>query len=362
MTRLSHPYHMYDHIQESPEAFRKTARRVLSEGRDFVSEVTRRRRLYLAGIGTSHHAVLLARYLLRPLEAGRTIEAFHSFDFSLYPPPLGPDVCLWTVSHRGTKTYSVHATQLVKDRGGLTALITGNGSSQENTAFADAVFRTVPQEQSSAHTVSFFGAMGALSALALLTCRAAGETASFDERAITEAVPDALQAALSLEGEASALASRFIQVRRIWLVGAGPGAVTAREIALKIKETSYLPAEGMSVEEIMHGPFQSSSGDDLFVIVAAASRGLERLRAFGSQVEAIGGKRLVLTDQGGDWPDAPGLERMTVPRLPTPFSVLASQIPLLLFTYHLSLTRGTDPDGFRLEDPRFLEASKRADL
>jgi len=362
MVRRAHPYHMYDHILSSPRAFGDTARRVLDEEADFARDMSRHRRLYLAGIGTSHHATLMAQYLLRPLEDTRSVRSVHSMDFCLFPPPVGTDTCLVTVSHRGSKGFSVRATQLVRERGGLTALVTGQGDDPPNAAYADRVIRTVPQEQSSAHTMSFFGSMGALSALARLVCQSAGVAPPVADTTLTEEVPLALEAALHLEGEASRLASRHLLRRRIWLLGAGPGAVLAREIALKIKETSYILADGMSVEELMHGPFQAAEPDDLFVMIAPDAPGTDRIRAFSSQVEAIGAPMLILTDHPEEWDGTGEAETLKVPALPSPFWALASQIPLLLFTYHLALAKGTDPDGFRLEDKRFLEASQRVPL
>lgn len=236
-TRREHPYHMHDAIQAQPEAFAHAVERNESNAEDFVSEVASCRRLFLVGIGTSHHAVMVGEHLFRAFGGGVDVRTVHSFDFALYGPELGPDDCVVAISHRGTKRYTALALQRAGEAGCRTALVTGEGDAEMPEV--DLLFRTVAQEKSAAHTVSYTSAIAVLALLAgRLGRRRTGEE-TLDAGLLRDEVPAAMRETLGLEGEVAELAGEHLGRRRIWLVGGGPGAVTATEMALKIKETSY---------------------------------------------------------------------------------------------------------------------------
>jgi len=152
----------------------------------------------------------------------------------------------------------------------------------------------------------------------------------------------------------AALAREHAGRRRIWLLGGGPGAVTATETALKIKETSYLQAEGMPTETMLHGPFQCVEADDLFVLIAPSGAARDRTLEVAELIDEVGAPYLILSDETTEAPRAAGVLR--VPEVPEPFSALSCVVPLQLFSYHLALARGTNPDTFRVDDPRFARA------
>ena len=136
---------------------------------------------------------------------------------------------------------------------------------------------------------------------------------------------------------------------------ARPSAVTARETALKIKETSYLQAEGMPTETMLHGPFQCVEADDLFVLIAPSGAARERTLEVAELVEEVGAPYVIFGDDTTEIRStAAGVLR--VPEVPEPFSALSCLVPLQLFAYHLTLARGTNPDSFRGDDPRFARA------
>src|ERR671921_301576 len=351
--RSSHPYHMYDAIQAQPEAFVRAIERNGEAVDDLASRVASCDRIFLAGIGTSHHASLVGEHLMRAYGGGTDVRAVHSFDLALYGPELRQEDCVVAASHRGAKRYTALALEQAREKGCPTALITGEAGSGEGRA--DTVFRTVAQERSPAHTVSYTSAVGVLALLAGRVGYHRTGSATLPDELLREEIPEALRAALGKEEEMAALAREHVGRRRIWLLGGGPSAVTARETALKIKETSYLQAEGMPTETMLHGPFQCVEADDLFILVAPSGAAVERTLEVAELVEEVGAPYLVVGDETTeDQPGAAGVVR--VPVVPEPFSALGCLVPLQLFTYHLALERGTNPDTFRVDDPRFARA------
>jgi glucosamine--fructose-6-phosphate aminotransferase (isomerizing) len=348
--RSRHPYHMYGAIFAQPEAFARVIEKNGAAADEFAAGASSCGRLFLVGIGTSYHAARIGEYLLREY-GGLDARAVHSFDFALYGPELAPGDCVVALSHRGTKRYTAQALQRAIEAGCRTALVTGEGGSV--SVRADPVFRTVAQEGSAAHTVSHTAAISVLAHLAgrIGYHRTGSET--LDEAFLRSELPAALGAALGAESRVEILAHEHLGRRRIWIVGGGPGAVVAEEIALKIKETSYLQAEGMSTETMLHGPFQCVEAEDLFVLVAPAGAAQERTLEVAELAAEIGGSCLVVGDGSVDRGRA---EVVGVPEVPEPFSALTCLLPLQLFTYHLALARGTNPDNFRADDPRFARA------
>jgi glutamine---fructose-6-phosphate transaminase (isomerizing) len=257
------------------------------------------------------------------------------------------------VSHRGAKRYTALALERAREKGCPTALITGEAGSGEGRA--DAVFRTVAQERSPAHTVSYTTAVALLALLAGRVGYHRTGSATLPYELLREELPEVLRTALGTEEEVAALAREHVGRRRIWLLGGGPSAVTATETALKIKETSYIQAEGMSTETMLHGPFQCVEADDLFILIAPSGAARERTLEVAELVEEVGAPYVIFGDEAtGARPAAAGVLR--VPEVPEPFSALTCIVSLQLFAYHLALVRGTNPDSFRGDDPRFARA------
>jgi glucosamine--fructose-6-phosphate aminotransferase (isomerizing) len=355
--RTAHPFYMYEAMREQPAAFASVAERAAAAAEGMAGRLAACDRLYLVGIGTSYHAALAGEHLVRAYGGGVPVQAAHAFDFALYGPPLGPRDAVITVTHRGTKRYTLDALTRARRAGCPTVVITGGGP--DDRAAADLILHTVEQERTAAHTVSYAGAVAALAAVAAQVGAARLGRRALAPSVLSDDVPAALRGALALEDQIAERARALAAVPRTWLVGGGPGAIAAVEGALKIKETSYATAEGMSAEAMLHGPFQSTGPDDLFLLVAQTGPARTRVADVGAAAAEIGA-RVILVDDGGE-PAAAGRPagRWTVPAVPEPFTALTCAVPLQLLAYHFALARGTNPDGFRLEDPRFAKAYRR---
>jgi len=359
--RTGHPFFMHEAIHGQPEAFAQVVARVEASAEPSLSRLASCARLFLLGIGTSHHAAQIGEHLVRTYGGGLPAHAVHAFDFALYGPPLDPRDVVVGVSHRGAKRYTAAALARAREAGCGTVLITGEGGAP-NRAQADATFETVPQERSSAHTISYTGAVAALASLAdQIGGRRTGHR-PLGRPFLQDGVPAALRRALETEARVAALARAHAGRRRIWLAGGGPGAVTAQEIALKIKETSYRQAEGMSVETMLHGPFQCAEPEDLFILIAPGGAAQRRVAELAGSVREIGAGLVVVGDGTAATPRDARTEWCTVPPVPEPLAALTCVVPLQLFAYHLALALGTNPDGFRLHDPRFARAYAQVTL
>lgn len=351
--RTQHPFHMYDAIMAQPQAWASIIQRIRPLTEQIAPRLAQAQRIFIVGIGTSFHAAEVGSHLFRHYGVAVPTRVMHSFDFSLYGPDLSSRDCVIVISHRGGKCYSLEAIKRAREAGCSTLLITGEGT-PSTLQYADVTIKTTEQDKSSAHTVSYTGAIAALSCLA--------EVLGQQQHAPTflqEEFPTILRACLETDGRMEALAKAHLKHRRIWIVGGGPSGITAPEIALKIKETSYLQAEGMPVEVMLHGPFQCVEPEDIFILIAPTGPAQARVIELAAMIKAVGAPSIVVSD-GTIQQDAVGV--CNVPPVPEPFTALTCLIPLQLFSYHLALARGTNPDGFRLEDPHFAQAMKLVQL
>lgn len=273
------------------------------------------RRLFVVGTGTSWHAANHAVWLFR--EAGVDAVPVQAMDAALYGLPVRPADAVLVLSHRNTKRFSSALIAQLGDADAPVVVIGGRGSPGVD-------IETVEQERSSAFTASHLGAL----------LRVAQLAQSLGAQLELEAVPAAVEAALQRELGVEP------PLRLLELTGAGPNQWTAAEGALKVRETSRVATEGLSVEQFFHGPAVAIDGRDTLVCLDGGGPGAERLAAVAGAAEACGARVHLFSETGLDEP-------LSV----FPLTVIVQRIAL-----ELAEALGTDPDAFGYDVPGRREA------
>jgi glucosamine--fructose-6-phosphate aminotransferase (isomerizing) len=348
--RQTHPFWMHEEILVQPDAVRG----VLAAQADSVARLAATLRgcgrVFLVGTGTSYHAAALATWIVQLENIPITALAVPAYDFVTYPIALRSDDAVIVISHRGTKQFTTQVLERACAAHVPAILVTGQGA-HEAPAGAE-VLRTCHQDRSPAHTVSY---TSALSLLALLLADVAGDARLRQE---VLALPALLAEALHGETAVREIAERYRNRQRIYFVGGGPHALTAREGALKVKETSYLISEGFATEQLLHGPLQAIDADDVIVAIAPAGPSLARLHDLFAAAAEIGAARIaIVSDQSLD-ADA----TIAIPSTRESLSPIVSTLAVQLFAYWSAVARGKNPDGFRSDDPRYERAKTRYQL
>jgi glucosamine--fructose-6-phosphate aminotransferase (isomerizing) len=282
---------------------------------------------------------------------GLRARAVHAFDLAEYPLDPGAAAAVVAITHRGASRHAIAALTQARAAGGVTAAIVGQGV--EAPAGADHVLRTVEQEASSCHTVSYTTSVAMLVALAA----AVGHD---DEAAYQlDALPDLLASLLGQEAWEE-LAARFGGRRRYWVVGGGPNAPTAYEGALKLGEAAWTPAIGLGCEQFLHGPWAAMEPDDLVVLVAPPGPSHARCRDVARVVAEVGAALIALVAE--DDRDIGGLaaETIALPPVAELLSPILAVVPLQLLAYHLAVKAGANPDTMRAEQPVYGRARATA--
>ncbi len=281
-----------------------------------AAETLRSRRIFAVGTGTSWHAANHAVWLLR--EAGVEAAAVQAMDAALYGLPARDGDAVLVLSHRNTKRFSSAVLEGLGQGGVPVVVVGGRGSPGVDV-------ETVDQERSAAFTASHLGALMRVAQVA----RALGAPLEG-----LQDVPEAVEAALARDLGVKPPA------RLLELTGAGPNQWTAAEGALKVRETSRVATEGLSVEQFFHGPSVAVDERDTLVCLDGRGPGAERLRAVAAAAEACGARVHVLSET----------------TLSEPLSVFPLTVCVQRIALELAEQLGTDPDAFGYDVPGRREA------
>ena len=346
--RREHPYFMHDAIMEQPRAVAEMLAKHADSVQTLGAALAGKRRVYLVGIGTSWHAALVAEHWFRHF-AGPSLEvqAWHSFEFWAYPPNLSRDDAVIVISHRGTKTYSFLSLELAKDQGTFTVAITSTEPGPR-IQVADVALSTIPSERSAAFTVSYTSALTVLAMLAVSVGGQRGNGAELAGR--LREIPQAMTRVLAGEETIRQAAQRFRGQDRFICAGWGPNTANTYEVALKMKESSAVDSEGLQIEQILHGPFCSVNGDCLVTLIAPPGPGYQRAQDIARAAAEVQAPVWALVQEGDTLLSELATEAFSLPVMPELWSPLAYVVPLQLFTYHLALARGFNPDLFQQDN------------
>jgi glucosamine--fructose-6-phosphate aminotransferase (isomerizing) len=350
----------YDHfmlkeIHEQPEALRQSiAGRVSRNGTirieelDALTETLRDvTRIELVACGSAYYASLVGAAALQDwtgLPARSTVGS----EFRYSPPPLDGKTLVIAVTQSGETADTIAPTRLAKSEGSPIIAVT-NTVGSAITREADAVvFLQAGPEIAVAASKTFVTQVTTLVILAAAIAKIRG---TFDEERERElaaallALPAAAQRAIDDSAEtADALARRYVNSRGFMFVGRGYTYPAALEGALKLKEISYVHAEGYAAGELKHGPISLLDAECPLVAIATRSSVYDKLISNVMEGRARDAKVIAVATAGD-----PQIERFAddvrwVPDTHEALSPVLAVIPLQLFAYHVAVARGTDVD------------------
>ncbi len=305
-------------------------------------------RIVMVACGTSYHAALTARYWLeRYLQV--SVEVDVASEYRYRDPVIGPDTWLITLSQSGETADTLEALRLFKshtpENFALTLCnVTGSSLDRESDG---SIALQAGAEVGVASTKAYTAQLAVLS---LLVLKMAAQNGVMDKDEVRQhlaalrQVVDGMHILLAQAAELEALCPLFEDIHGVLFLGRGPCYPLALEGALKLKEISYLHAEGYAAGEMKHGPIALIDSRLPVVVLAARQYHLQKVLSNLREVQARGAKVILLTDMAShEYPrdvDAvialPEGDYFTTP--------LYAAIPLQLLAYYVARSRGTDVD------------------
>ena len=304
-------------------------------------------RLSITACGTAFYAGLVAKYWFERF-ARLPVDIDIASEFRYREQPLAKGGLSIGVSQSGETADTLASLRYARSQGQTIAAVV-NVRESTIARESDVVLPTLAgPEIGVASTKAFTCQLAALAALALAAGKARGHVSAEDEaklvRAMSE-VPRMMSAALRLEPQIEALARDLAKVRHVLYLGRGTSYPIALEGALKLKEISYIHAEGYAAGELKHGPIALIDETMPVVVIAPYDRIFEKTVSNMQEVAARGGRIILVTDpKGRDAAAIDAIETLILPEMPSSITPLAYAVPVQLLAYHTAVFMGTDVD------------------
>lgn len=351
-------HHMLKEIFEQPEALENAMRGRLSEeeasahfgGLNLNARQLRRaERFIFTACGTSYHAALVGEYLFEEL-ARIPVEVEYASEFRYRNPPMERNTIVLAITQSGETADTLAALRESKRKGHPTlALCNVVGSTIAREADGGVYLHAGP-EIGVASTKAFSNQVCVLTMLALYLGRMRHISSTRGQRMIRElrALPDVLRRALGCHARVKRIAEKYHQVNNMLYLGRQFLFPAALEGALKLKEISYIHAEGYPAAEMKHGPIALVDEHTPSVFLIPGGGVFDKVMGNMEEIKARGGPIIAIAPEGDEEVSRYVMDCaddvIFVPQVPEYLQPLVTVIPLQLLAYHVALLRGCDVD------------------
>jgi glucosamine--fructose-6-phosphate aminotransferase (isomerizing) len=348
-------YFMLKEIYEQPQVIRDCMRGRMNAEKgwiklggisEFANRINNAKRIIITACGTSWHSGLIAEYLIEEL-ARIPVEVEYASEFRYRNPIVNEKDVVIAISQSGETADTLSAIQIAKDR---QALIYGIcnviGSSIARASHAGSYTHAGP-EIGVASTKAFSAQVTILTLLALQLAQSNGSISQSRMRQILyelESIPSKVEGALKTNDLIIEIAKKYKDAKNFLYLGRGLNFPVALEGALKLKEISYIHAEGYPAAEMKHGPIALIDENMPVVFIATNQSAHEKIVSNIQEVKARKGKVIAIVLEGDTVIRGLADEVIEVPETDELLSPLVSIVPLQLLSYHIALMRGCNVD------------------
>jgi glucosamine--fructose-6-phosphate aminotransferase (isomerizing) len=349
-----YPHFMLKEIMEEPETIENAikGRLMVEEGKvklgglDGIEEKLRKiSRIVLVACGTASYAARVGKYMLEEY-AGIPVEVDIGSEFRYRKPILDKNTAAIFVSQSGETADTLAALKEMKEKGILTIGITNVvGSTQARETDAGVYTRSGP-EIAVASTKAFLGQLAVLSLLTVYLGRQRDMSLVMGKRIVSELVklPELAGQILKQSQEIGKLAKEYKDFKNFWFIGRKYNAPIALEGALKLKEISYLHAEGCAGGELKHGPLALIDKSFPTIAILPSDSVYEKMVSNIQEIKAREGRVLAVATEGNEDVRKIVDDVIYIPKTLEMLTPILSVIPLHLFAYHMAVLLGHDVD------------------
>jgi glutamine---fructose-6-phosphate transaminase (isomerizing) len=350
----NHRHFMAKEIYEQPETISHTLSHYVDMGAEKVAlrealpfDFASLSRLTISACGTAYYAGLVAKYWFERY-ARLPVDVDVASEFRYREPPMEKGGLSLFISQSGETADTLAALRYCAGQGQYIASLL---NSPESTIARESqvVFPTLcGPEIGVASTKAFTAQLTALASLAIAAGVARGRIQPAEEAELVRslvALPSAISAALGAEGEIERIAKGLSKAKDVLYLGRGQMFPIALEGALKLKEISYIHAEGYAAGELKHGPIALVDEQMPVIVVAPSDELMEKTLSNMQEVAARGGKIILITDEDGAATVGRGVaEIIVLPKASSFVAPILATVPVQLLAYHTATFMGTDVD------------------
>ena len=348
-------HYMLKEIFEQPKAIKDSMRGRLNVKKDVVSlggiieyetKMMNARRFIMVACGTSWHAATVAEYLFESL-VRVPVEVEYASEFRYRNPIIYEDDVVIAISQSGETADTIAAVELAKSRGAtVIGICNVVGSTLARATHAGSYTHAGP-EIGVASTKAFTAQVTVLTLMALCLARKKGTLALSEYHDIVnnlEEIPAKLEETLKLNDQIREIAKKFVDKRNAIYLGRGINFPVALEGALKLKEISYIHAEGYPSAEMKHGPIALIDEEMPVVVLATEQETYEKTVSNIQEVKARKGQIISVVTRGDELVKQMSDYCIEIPQTQELLTPLISCVPLQLLAYHVAVLRGCNVD------------------
>jgi len=346
---------MLKEIYEQPRSIKDSLRGRLNVAKgtvklggiaDYAQALINAKRIIIIGCGTSWHAGLVGEYLFEDL-ARIPVEVEYASEFRYRNPVIREDDVVIAISQSGETADTLAAIELAKSKGAtIIGICNVVGSSIARATDAGSYTHAGP-EIGVASTKAFTAQITVLALMALEIAKAKGTIPKNKFVQLLnelDAIPAKVERVLGRNKRIAAIARIFAEARNFLYLGRGYTFPVALEGALKLKEISYIHAEGYPAAEMKHGPIALIDENMPVVVVAPHGASYEKVVSNIQEVKARKGKIIAIVSEGDTLVEKLADYVIEVPEVDEHFAPLITVIPLQLLSYHIAVMRGCNVD------------------
>lgn len=346
---------MLKEIHDQPRALGDTfrGRVLLKEGQVALEDLKLTKaqaksieRIHLVACGTAWHACLVGKFMIEEI-AGVPAEVDYGSEFRYRSPLMSPKSILLMVSQSGETADTLAATEIARAKRSKIYSICNVIDSSIARKSDGVLYTHAGPEISVASTKAFTTQLTALYLFSIALGRLNGKLKQAEAKKLLRDLmhmPNWVERSLQLEDEIKELARDLMHHRDFLYLGRGINYPIALEGALKLKEISYIHAEGYPAGEMKHGPIALIDENMPVVVIAPRDRSFQKTISNFKEVESRGGKVIVLTDDGKTAKEIAAHKVLTLPRASHYLTPVVMTIPLQMLAYYIAIHRGTDVD------------------
>lgn len=349
------PHFMLKEIFEQPDCLTNCMRGrvnvdrdnvVLSAVIDFKKQLLDAQRFIIVACGTSWHAGLIGKQIIEGL-CRIPVDVEYASEFRYRNPVIKPNDVVIAISQSGETADTLAAVKLAKERGAfIYGICNAIGSSIPRATDTGSYIHVGP-EIGVASTKAFTGQVTVLSMLALALAKERGTISKEDYLHVVKElheIPGKMKEVLKLNNRIGDLSRIFTYAHNFLYLGRGYNYPVALEGALKLKEISYIHAEGYPAAEMKHGPIALIDSDMPVVVIATHNAMYEKILSNIQEVKARKGKLIAIVTKGDDTISRIADEVIEVPDTIECLEPLLTTIPLQLLAYHIAVCKGKNVD------------------
>ncbi|WP_341843377.1 glutamine--fructose-6-phosphate transaminase (isomerizing) [Chitinophaga caseinilytica] len=338
------PQTIFDSLRGRLDA--KSGTLTLGGLREHLDVLTAARRIIIVACGTSWHAGLVAEYIIEEL-CRIPVEVEYASEFRYRNPVVGPGDVIIAVSQSGETADTLVAMESAKEKGAIILGVCNVVGSSIARLSNGGVYTHAGPEIGVASTKAFTAQLAVLTMIALKIAQAKGSISEQRFQHLLEELNDVSEkvaTSLQLNDQVKAIAEKYKDARDFLYLGRGYNFPIALEGALKLKEISYIHAEGYPAAEMKHGPIALVDENLPVVFVATKDSYYEKIVSNIQEIKARKGKVIAVTTAGDATIPSMADDVIVVPEADELVAPIVSVIPLQLLAYHIGVSKGYDVD------------------